>query len=448
MILKMLQEGKISVDEANALLDVLNEPQTEEPGGFSKADATSPGAARGAASSGPGEEPGRWPDGPGPVPREPGSDTGREGAGGYAGGARAEHAGRERGGNDHGAHGPHDRGVHVDFDFSGLKESLRTTMGSVRDAVKGVSESLRDAFEGLSEFDITHEFGRAMGRVRSDDERELGAEVGSSGTLRISNAWGDVRVTGGETASVSGTARITCWAADEERSRAAVDATQIRLEQVDGEWLLESDPGQRHATRIDYELEVPSGYNVVVSSASGDLWLEDLSGSQTVNTMSGDINVASLGSETGSRQIVSTKSGDVIGAALVGDVTLNSLSGDVSVNGFTGVLRVSTQSGDIDVADGSGSVQLKTMSGDIQAALLAVGDEPIRLTTVSGDAELTVPEGASVDIEARSTSGDADVGFELEDAERTEHRVAGTANGGALRVELSSVSGDVEVNAG
>ena len=428
MILKMLQEGKISVEEANALLDVLKEPDEEEGSGFAQADARPTGDEAPASDSGRGSG-------------EAGGDEGR----------RTHRVFTERAHRDHDYDHDHDHdrdedyGVHVDFDLSGLKESLRSTMGSVRETMKGVSESLRDAFAGMGDIDIVQEFGRAMGRVRASDERELSAETGSAARLRITNKWGDVRVTGVDSTSISVTARIVCWASDSERAESELGETNVRLEQEEGEWVLASDLGSNRATRIDYELQVPREFAVTVSTASGDLWLEDLNGSQTVKTMSGDINVASLGSQAEDKQLVSTKSGDVIAAALVGDVTLNSLSGDVSVNGFTGVLRVSTQSGDIRVTDGRGSVQLKAMSGDIEAMLVELGEEPIRLTSVSGDAELIVPTDASLDIDAHSASGDAEVRLELADADRSEHRVTGKANGGAMRAELSSVSGDVTV---
>ncbi|MFW5745767.1 MAG: DUF4097 family beta strand repeat-containing protein [Spirochaetota bacterium] len=424
MILKMLQEGKISVEEADALLDVLNEPEVDAGGGFSKADA----GGHGTDAT------------PGPAPAS----------------KRADDRGRD---DDHGAHpGGEQRGEHrgegagaqgfrFDFDLSGLQDTLRTTMGSVRETMQGVSASLRDAFSGLGDLENLGDLARTMGKVRASDARELAADTGETGTLRVSNKWGDVRVTGVDAARVSVTARVTCWAADEEAARAAVAATAVRLDEEAGEWVLSSDLGSEQATRIDYELEVPRGLGVSVTTASGDLWLEDLAGSQTVNTMSGDVTVASLGSTASDAQSVSTKSGDVIAASLTGEVTLNSLSGDVSVNGFTGFLRASTQSGDIEVSGGRGSVQLRAMSGDISAELLEVGEEPVRLTSVSGDALLVVPTDASLDVSAASTSGDADVHLDLEGAERGEHRVRGTYNGGRVRTELSSVSGDVQISA-
>ena len=406
MILKMLQEGKISVEEADALLDVLNEPEVETEGGFSKADAGGHGAG---ATSGP-----------------------------AAASNRADDRARD---DDHGA-----QGFRFDFDLSGLQDTLRTTMGSVRETMQGVSASLRDAFSGLGDLENLGDFARTMGKVRSSDVRELGADTGDAGTLRVSNKWGDVRVTGVDATRASVTARITCWAADEEAASAAVAATAVRLDEEAGEWVLASELGSEQATRIDYELQVPRGFSVSVTTASGDLWLEDLAGSQTVNTMSGDVTVASLGSTASDAQSVSTKSGDVIAAELTGEVTLNSLSGDVSVNGFTGLLRVSTQSGDIEVSGGRGSVQLRAMSGDISAQLVEVGDEPLRLTSVSGDAHLVVPADVSLDVSAASTSGDARVDLELDGGERGEHRVTGTCNGGRVRTELSSVSGDVQIS--
>ncbi|MFW5687943.1 MAG: DUF4097 family beta strand repeat-containing protein [Spirochaetota bacterium] len=405
MILKMLQEGKISVEEANALLDVLNEPEEQPGGGFFKADAGS------TPPSGSAHRP-------------------------------TDQPGGQKGPSGHG----HGVSFDVDLDFSSLKESLRDTMGTVREAMQGVSESLRDAFSGLGEGDFIREFGRAMGRVRLDDERGLSADTGREGSLRITNTWGDVRVTGGDVSAISGTALVTCWGGDEESVREALEATRVDLTQEEGAWVLATQLASEQGTRVDVELTIPRAFSVAVSTASGDLWLEDLAGSQTVNTLSGDINIASLGSGPEDRQQVSTKSGDVVAAALVGDVTLNSLSGDVMVNGFRGTLRATTQSGDIQVAHGEGSVQLKAMSGDINAALIVIGDEPISLTSVSGDVHLEVPAHASLDIVATSTSGDAAVDLELDDAERGEHRVTGRANGGGLRTELSSVSGDVSVS--
>ncbi len=419
MILKMLQDGKISLEEADALLDVLNEPGAQESGGFAGPPKT--------------EEP---PD-----------------AGDARGDESSSHRDREsrhdRPGHAHEGfsfRGEKDEGV--EFDLSGLKDLLRTTMGSVRETVEGVSDSLRDAFSGLGEADVAGAFSRAMGKVRVADEREVSAETGSTGSLRIANSWGDVRVTGVDASSITARARITCWAADEELASASLEQTRLRLEEHAGEWAFSAELGSARGTRVDVDLLVPRDFHVTVSGASGDLWLEDLRGSQTVNTMSGDVNIASLGSGPESRHRASTQSGDVVAAELSGQIALNTLSGDVAVNGFTGMLRVSTKSGDIRVTDGRGSVELRAVSGDIRAELLELGPEPVKLTSVSGDARLEIPVGAAATIDAKSASGEVRAELDFEKVSRTKHHLSGAVNGGGLAVSLSSVSGDVTVTDG
>ncbi|HKJ86061.1 MAG TPA: DUF4097 family beta strand repeat-containing protein [Spirochaetia bacterium] len=420
MILKMLQDGKISIDEANALLDVLNEPADDLGAGFAKAGDAPLSDSRRASEPPPSGS---------RVFKEPSEGDRRE---------------KRPGGDDDDPLG----GIGIDIDLSGLKESLRATMGSVRETMKGVSDSLGKAFSGAADFDFAGEFGRAMGRVRAEDEREIHATAGTTGSLRIENTWGDVRVTGVAGDAITGSARVACWASDPESAQEALRETTVELVEREGVWVLETRLGSERGTRIDVELNVPQAFAVTVSTASGDLWLENLTGSQNVKTMSGDVNVANLGSGAGDRQLVSTKSGDVIAASLSGDVTLSSLSGDVVVNGFSGVLRVTSQSGDVRVTDGRGALQLKTMSGDVHAELVDLaeaGDEPIRLASVSGEAVLLVPENAALDVDAHSTTGDARVSLEIEATKRGEHRVSGAANGGGVSVDVSSVSGDVKV---
>ena len=434
MILKMLQDGKISLEEADALLDVLNEPGAQEARGFAGAPQAEelPSA-----------------DADADADSDSDSDSARD-ADADAAPRRDREFRRERtfryghrGFSFHGA-----EGEDMEFDLGGLKDLLRTTMGSVRETVEGVSDSLRDAFSGLGEADVAGAFSRAMGKVRAADERSLSAETGAQGSLRVANSWGDVRVTGVEATAITARAKITCWAADEELASASLEQTRVSLEEQAGEWVFSAELGSVRGTRIDVDLLVPRDFAVTVSGASGDLWLEDLRGSQTVNTMSGDVNIASLGAGPESRHRASTKSGDIIAAELSGEIALNTLSGDVAVNGFTGVLRVSTKSGDIRVTDGRGSVELRAVSGDIKADLLELGSQPVKLTSVSGDTRLEIPADAAVTIDARSASGEARVGVDLEEASRSEHRLCGTANGGGLEVSLSSVSGDVTVTGG
>ena len=417
MILKMLQEGKITVEEADALLDVLNEPDKEEPAGFSAEDSKEEPEQR-ANSSG---------SGPKVIVKT-------------VGGADSDES--DSGGSDSKS------GFNFDFDFdlSGLKETLRSAMGAVRETVKGVSDTVKDAFEdGDFSFDVFSDIGRRMGKVRREREESLSADAGDANTFRIANSWGDVTVNGSDENTIEVSAEIRCWGATEEEVEERLSGISLSLEESDG-WALVMSEAAKKKTRIDFEVTVPRRFSVTASTASGDVRMEELEGSQSVSTHSGDVELSRLGSDASNTQNISTKSGEVVVAELTGQISVASLAGEVSINGFAGFLKVTASSGDIQISDGRGSVQAKSLSGDVQIELDEVGDEPIAVTALSGDVHMELPEGVGYDFNAKSASGDVNIDFELEDAKVTEKHVNGTANGGGLAVEISTLSGDVNVD--
>ncbi|MEE8442066.1 MAG: DUF4097 family beta strand repeat-containing protein [Spirochaetia bacterium] len=418
MILNMLKEGKISVEEAEALLEVLNEGTKEEPGGFAAADSEEPSVhAHGERKHDPHKV----------IFTIDASDEEHRTAG------DGKRDGKSRG---------------FSFDFGGLKDSLRETM-------KGVSEAVKDVMSELSDLDLGNEIFRAMGKIRSEASDEITESVGEASRLSISNKWGDIRVTGDDAStdvgafagSVTVRAKIAAWGRSRAEADEAIAKVGVRLEQEGETWHVRSglEKASLERVRVDYEITLPRRMGVSVSTASGDIWIEELDGEQSIKTLSGDITVADLGSDPATAQVMKTKSGDVVGGALTGEISLSSLSGDVEINGFSGTLQVATQSGDITIQDGSGSVQLKTMSGDIDAALGTLGEKPIKITSVSGDIELEIPDDSAVDMTAKSVSGEVDVDIEMDVVKRTEHLVVGAANGGGLELSATSVSGDITI---
>ena len=429
MILNMLKEGKISVEEAEALLEVLGE-DAESPGGFA---AAAPAADDDTPLAG-GGRPG---DGGSANRPAPAQASAAKGAAAHGSGAETADDAREE------KRGGRRKGFNFDFDLDlgGLKETLR-------EAMKGVSETVRGVTEGLADLDIGGEIFRTMGKIRAQDTQEVSRESGDSTGLAISNRWGDVRVTGTDGSAISVSAEAAAWGADDADARATLERLAVDLVRDGDTWHvksgLESEPSP--AVRIDYVIAMPRRLRAQVSSASGDIWLEDLEGRQEVTTLSGDVALSNLGLDAEVSQVVKTRSGDVVGGALTGDVSLSTLSGDVEINGFTGVLRVSTKSGDVTVRAGTGSIHAKTLSGDVNVELASLGAEPVEVTSVSGDIVLAVPAGSAVDLSARSTSGDVRAAMELDVEKRGDHVLVGKANGGGLPVTATSVSGDITVS--
>ncbi|TVQ20721.1 MAG: hypothetical protein EA382_14525 [Spirochaetaceae bacterium] len=405
MILTMLREGKISVAEADALLDVLNDDAGA--GGFS---AARPGGS--------------------PAPDQPGDDAKPSGDDAKPSGDDAKSGGR---GAD----------FRFDFDAAGLSDGIRAVMGSVRETMSGVSETLKNAFSEFGDLDIHFDLDQGLGKRRVEDTRRLSTDAGSSDRLHVSNVWGDLRVRGGSSDAIAAEVRVTAWAATEEEAATRLRSITVDLVERDGAIVVDVTGAERK-TRIDIDVTVPRRFGVTASSASGDVWIEEVDGAQSVRTASGDISVASVGASRVGHHVFSSKSGSIVAASLSGEVDASSASGDIRVDGFDGALSVSSQSGDVHVTDGTGSVECKSVSGDVSLSMRAP-ETMIAVTSVSGDVVVRVPRDAAIDVHASTISGDISSELPLADERRARRSLSGRMNSGGIAATVSTVSGDASL---
>jgi DUF4097 and DUF4098 domain-containing protein YvlB len=194
-------------------------------------------------------------------------------------------------------------------------------------------------------------------------------------------------------------------------------------------------PGQQPTAdqaRVDYDVTVPSGVSVNVSTTSAPITAEGLSG---------DIG---LSSETG--QIT-------ISNALKSHVRVRSMTAPVTLKDVT-ISRV-------DIQSSGGAVQLNNVTGQRVAASTTSGNIEYHgdcsgggdyiLTTHSGAIDMTLPATASVDLSARSTTGAVENAFPLQEKSHNSfvpmqgRSFAGTSNSGSSSVELQSFSGKIRV---
>ena len=144
---------------------------------------------------------------------------------------------------------------------------------------------------------------------------------------------------------------------------------------------------------------------------------------------------------------VSTISGDVDVTGLRGEVTAESVSGSLALRQLTGPVLARSTSGNVALQQLSGPVTARSVSGDVTLGQL--GSQPVQATSVSGNVHATWPAGRAATLTLKSTSGevyadpavtfsnlrpDSRVGYEL-------HGSYGT--GAGPLVQLQSVSGNV-----
>jgi hypothetical protein len=413
LILKMLEEGKITAEEASALIAAL-----EEDAGAGGTDAeTGPAGGRsgGSASSETGSS--RW--------------------------DRRDRHGRERRHHCHRGRPWFDR-----ENFDAAMEEMRRDLERVRlgavdigdEVSRRVQAAMREQRSAWREggprpfrhfvrnfgdvFNVP--FGREM--FEETYEHEVAAEPEAS--VEIRDLSGDVRVETWAEPRVKVRAIKRVWAGTrEEAKERAADyrifaeprGKEIRI----GAELAAEAPGWLPARcTIDYDVRVPAGVSVRASVTNGDV------------------------SVTGVR----------------GGVELRNTNGEVTAQGVSGSVILTTTNGDIDLREAEpADLSLKAINGDIRAHLLSLGSGDHRVHTAHGDVVLVVPPDMPLDLMASTMHGRLEVTLPCtivkKSSTRIEARVgqvppagdAGTASTGQAPgvpgLEVRTLFGDVTLKA-
>jgi len=291
MILKMLEEGKISAEEATALLEALEEsvdPASEE--------------------------------------FEAGGETPGEG---YAG--RAHRAGRSRHGHRRSSHGPHHMSFH-DFDREAFRDSMkelhrhleRIRLGAVEIGDE-VSRQVQDAMETWREEwkrggdrpfrhfirDMGSVFHVPFGREMHQETFEEELETEPDPVVRVKALSGDVTVETWDQTAVKVEAVKKVWARTEEEARKRSGDYRISVERDGrevriGARLADDAPGWLPARcTIDY-----TGPTRIYST-NGDIALAAVRAAELrVRSVNGDVD-ADLAELDPGEHVVSTVHGDI-----------------------------------------------------------------------------------------------------------------------------------------
>ena len=411
-VLRMLREGRISVEEADALLEALDEAEASRPD-----ERAGPAAAWPRQGEGSGRFRASWPVGADLGERI--GETVREALRRARPGLTAARA---------------------------TREALRALRAELRREGIRASELVRD----LSNFSTAH------------SDVDLAAPLGDGGRVRVANPRGDLTVRETVAREVRVHARLQVWAPGE----AAPDLLHgIRLEVAPRgqdavvEVHTPGLEGRHGRVRVDLVVEVPAGApveavvgigDVQVRGAAacearvkqGDVTLEDIGGPLQASVLSGTLSARRLaGGAT-----LQVLRGDVEVTEAAGAVVLEVTSGDVAVRRLRGDLDASVRHGDLEVsADEAQRARLRVVSGDV-ALDLARLREPGEVTVevVHGDVEAALGDAAGT-VEAEVRSGDLAVEFPLEEVRRSRGRVEGRLGRGQGTLAFRITAGDLHL---
>lgn len=221
---------------------------------------------------------------------------------------------------------------------------------------------------------------------------------------------------------------------DDEPTRDAIERATV--EQRGDEIVIEIEKSGwglfSRSANVGVRIRCPQGASLDCNGASADLLATGLLADVTVKTASGDVVLAHVGDLA-----VTSASGDVRVEELQGSGRVTTVSGDTEIRGVCSMLAVNSVSGDVELGRVDEDVSVQSVSGDQRLRSIRAGE--IHLKSVSGDVAVGVLMGTRLFIDANSTSGDVRSELDVGDAP-----TAG-GNGSEASLRVKTVSGDIAV---
>lgn len=433
MILKMLQEGKISVEEADALMQVTVDRDTTDEAG--EPEGAEPEAGGGET--------------------EPEAEEGE--AEPKAEGEEAEHTGADT--SDRGSdrdENSSDEGFAAFEGFEGfgrnvagrIGEALRNSIGEVLDSVSSsVREAQKSAFADVKS--ASESIRQAFDRPTVRGEAHRAFDTSGADTMRLKNRWGDISIVACEGEEIEVSVDLLVAAPDEARAAEIAESIVPRFTVNNGsiDIDLENDPRDHEPAvriRANWSIRCPARLAVAVACAGGDLTVSGMRGPNTqLASGSGDITADDLQSGVS----LSTGSGSIDARDIEGELSVKSGSGSVRVVRVNGSINIRTGSGDVDLGNlCCHALTLKTGSGDARCELSEADRARIDCLTGSGDLELLLGESVGGQLEVRTGSGTVGCEIAADVREQSKRSWSARIPGGDSHFRIVTGSGDVSIH--
>jgi DUF4097 and DUF4098 domain-containing protein YvlB len=260
----------------------------------------------------------------------------------------------------------------------------------------------------------------------ADNRKESRLEIAPGGNLTVINALGSVTLH-----SSPGHQVLVAYTTHSDKME--VDQTNPDKQRIElRSHVLAGQKSSPDEARVDFEITVPPGVSVNVTTVSAPITAEALNGDLSLSSETGQVTVRNVARSH--LHVRSMNAPVILNNVTLSHVDVQSNAGPVHLTAVTGP-----------------NVTAGTANGSIDYHGDCAGGGDYRFSTHTGDIEVWLPASASVDLSARSRTGSVDNEFPLEEKQ---HQVnppvqgrsfAGTSNSGSSSVELQSISGRIRV---
>lgn len=307
---------------------------------------------------------------------------------------------------------------------------------SIRGAARKGAEAVRESVEGMSKGDL---FGSWFS-VDEQAECTLPLNLSPGSTLRVSAGTGSFKIRGGSSeASVFARAKVRGKSKDDAKARAS-SWTLVAEEEPAGVIIRRpTEIGDEH-----YEIDLPDGVNVELKLESGDIEVIDTRGSVRASSKSGDISCQGV---KGAVEVRSG-AGDVrIRDAETSSVEIESQTGDIRIERAKGTIKIRCASGDVRAKEiDSQNISIESVNGDIDLDLQSPLDGCLNVRSVYGDVLIDLAGGSNCRVSLASINGDVHCSAPLDEERKSEQHLTGRFGNGDGSIDVSAVSGDISFN--
>jgi len=194
--------------------------------------------------------------------------------------------------------------------------------------------------------------------------------------------------------------------------------------------------------RVEFNISVPSQYDIDIYTAGGSIVISDLSGKVTVETSGGSLHFDGIkGTIHGN-----TSGGSITLRDCSGDCDVETSGGHIDITGVLGQVVANTSGGGINIEEVSGMIDASTSGGGISARIVGQPKDDCRLETSGGGIVVYLNKDISVDINAETSAGHVESDFPVTTRGKI-HRSSlhGRINAGGPELYLHTSAGNIEI---
>lgn len=253
----------------------------------------------------------------------------------------------------------------------------------VKRQTRRVARSVTDGIDEVLRSDVTRLLG--VNDPTLTDAFEATLPIAAGMALRVRNPFGDIVIQPTDNEQLRVAASINIWESDAALATNLLDSLTVSADVIDDALIIGcTGPERSRKVGVDIVVLMPkTRVRMTLMSPTGKIQAEGIRSTALVAaTNSGDISISS---------------------SVADSITLETTSGDVGIHGIVGTVNVKSSSGDVKLTKANGpSVNLVTGSGDIH--LDTVDARTIDLSSSSGDQYILNLNAQSVTL--ASVSGD------------------------------------------